>query len=101
MSRVVTRSITAANQFTDAIRLTGLFDLSVAGTFAATVTVQRSYDNATWRDVDVFTSEVEMTGTQGEMAWYRVGVKTGEFTSASDLIVTIAGNSGIDYTPTR
>jgi hypothetical protein len=100
MSRVVTRSITAANQFTDAIRLTGLFDLSVAGTFAATVTVQRSYDNSTWRDVDVFTSEVEMTGSQGEMAWYRGGVKTGEFTSGT-VVVTLAGNSGIDYTPTR
>jgi hypothetical protein len=100
MSRVVTRSITAQNQFTDAIRLTGLFDLSVAGTFAATVTIQRSYDNATWRDVDVFTNEVEMTGTQGEMAWYRAGVKTGEFTSGT-VVVTLAGNSGIDYTPTR
>jgi hypothetical protein len=100
MSRVVTRSITAQNQFTDAIRLTGLFDLSVAGTFVATVTVQRSYDNSTWRDVDVFTAPVEMTGSQGEIAWYRGGVKTGEFTSGT-VVVTLAGNSGIDYTPTR
>jgi hypothetical protein len=54
MSRVVTRAITAENQFTDSIRLSGLFDFSVAGTFSATVTVQRSYDNSTWRDVDTF-----------------------------------------------
>ena len=101
MSRVVTRTITAANQFTDSIRISGPFDLSISGTFDAIITVQRSYDNSTWRDVDTFTEAVEMTGTQGEIAWYRVGVKTSEFTSASDLVVTLAGNSGIDYTPTR
>jgi hypothetical protein len=100
MSRVITRSITAADQFTDSIRLTGLFDLSIAGTFAATVTVQRSYDNSTWRDVDAFTAPVEMTGSQGEIAYYRAGVKTGGFTSGT-AVVTLAGNSGIDYTPTR
>jgi hypothetical protein len=100
MSRVVTRSITAENEFTDAIKLTGLFDLSISGTFAATVTVQRSYDNSTWRDVDAFTAPAEMTGTQGEIAWYRAGVKTGGFTSGT-VVVTLAGNSGIDYTPTR
>jgi hypothetical protein len=100
MSRVVTRSITAENQFTDAIKLTGLFDLSISGTFTATVTVQRSYDNSTWRDVDTFTAPVEMTGTQGEIAWYRAGAKTGGFTTGP-VVVTLAGNSGIDYTPTR
>jgi len=101
MSRVVTRSITAENQFTDSIKLSGPFDFSIAGTFVATVTVQRSYDNSTWRDVDTFTAASEEYGYQPEIAWYRAGVKTGEFTSASDLIVTLAGNSGIDYTPTR
>jgi hypothetical protein len=100
MSRVVELSITAQNQFTDSIRLTGLFDLSISGTFAGTVTVQRSYDNNSWKDVDTFTAPIEMTGTQGEIAWYRVGIKTGEFTSGT-AVVSIAGNNGIDYTPTR
>ena len=101
MSRVVTRTISAANQFTDSIRLSGPFDLSISGTFSATITVQRSYDNSTWRDVDTFTAATEEVGYQPEIAWYRAGVKTSEFTSASDLVVTLAGNSGIDYTPTR
>lgn len=100
MSRVVTASIGAQNTFSDSIRLTGLFDLSISGTFSGTVTVQRSYDNSTWRDVDNFTTPVEMTGTQGEIAWYRVGIKTGNYTSGT-AVVSIAGNSGIDYTPTR
>jgi hypothetical protein len=100
MSRVVERSITAQNQFTDSIRLTGLFDLSISGTFAGTVTVQRSYDNSSWKDVDTFTAPTEKTGTQGEIAWYRAGIKTGAYTSGT-AVVSIAGNNGIDYTPTR
>jgi hypothetical protein len=100
MSRVVTREITAENQFTDSIKLSGPFDLSISGTFAATVTVQRSYDNSTWRDVDTFNSPSEEYGYQPEIAWYRAGVKTGGFTSGT-ATVTLAGNSGIDYTPTR
>ena len=99
MSRVTEASITAQNTFCDPIRLTGWFDLSISGTFSATVTVQRSYDNASWKDVDTFTAPVEMTGTQGEIAWYRVGVKTGAYTSGT-AVVSIAGND-IDYTPTR
>ena len=99
MSRVVTASIGAQNTFSDSIRLTGWFDLSISGTFAGTVTVQRSYDNSSWKDVDTFTAPVEMTGTQGEIAWYRAGIKTGAYTSGT-AVVSIAGND-IDYTPTR
>ena len=99
MSRVVTASITAQNTFSDSIRLTGLFDLSISGTFVATVTVQRSYDNSSWKDVDTFATPAEMTGTQGEIAWYRAGIKTGAYTSGT-AVVSIAGND-IDYTPTR
>jgi hypothetical protein len=99
MPKVVTASISAQNTFSNSMRLTGLFDLSISGTFAATVTVQRSYDNSSWKDVDTFTAPVEMTGTQGEIAWYRAGIKTGAYTSGT-AVVSIAGND-IDYTPTR
>lgn len=99
-ARLVTATVTAENQFTDSIRLSGAFDLSIAGTFAATVTVQRSYDNSAWRDVDTFTNPTEETGFQGEIAYYRAGVKTGDFTSGS-ASVSLAGSAGIDYTPQR
>jgi hypothetical protein len=100
MSRIVSASITAENQFTDSIKLSGPFDLSISGTFSATVTVQRSYDNSSWKDVDTFTVPTEQYGYQPEIAWYRAGVKTGGFTSGT-AVVSVAGNSGIDYTPTR
>lgn len=99
-ARLVTATINGANQWTDSIRLSGAFDLSISGTFTATVTVQRSYDNSSWRDVDTFTSPTEETGFQGEIAWYRAGVKTSEFTSGP-VSVSLAGSAGIDYTPQR
>lgn len=99
-ARLVTATITGDDEWTDSIRLNGAFDLSIAGTFTATVTVQRSYDNATWRDVDTFTEATEEVGWQGEIAYYRAGVKALEFTSGT-ITVSLAGNAGIDYTPNR
>lgn len=37
-----TRTISASNQFTDAAELQGYFNVSVSGTFTATITAQRS-----------------------------------------------------------
>lgn len=82
-SVAVTKSITAQNTFTDPVQLTGHFNLSISGTFSATVTVQRSTDNSTWRDVDSFTAATEEVGYEPEVMWYRAGVKTGGFTSGT------------------
>lgn len=82
-SIAVTKSITAQNTFTDPVQLTGNFNFSVSGTFSATVTVQRSTDNSTWRDVDTFTAATEEVGYEPEVMWYRAGVKTGAFTSGT------------------
>ena len=82
-SIAVTKSITAQNTFTDPVQLTGNFNLSISGTFAATVTVQRSTDNSTWRDVDAFSAAAEEVGYEPEVMWYRAGVKTGAFTSGT------------------
>lgn len=84
MTTIASKTITAADQFTDPVRLTGFFNLSISGTFVGTLTVQRSFDNqATWQDVDTFTSVIEDFGMEPEVCWYRAGVKTGEFTSGS------------------
>jgi len=99
-ARLVTATITGDDEWTDSIRLSGAFDLSIAGTFTATITVQRSYDNSTWRDVDTFTGPIETVGFQGEIAYYRAGVKALEFTSGT-ITVSLAGSAGIDYTPQR
>jgi hypothetical protein len=87
MSTLVSANITAQNTFTEPVRLEGYFNLSLSGTWAATVTVQRSIDGATnWVDVDTFTAPTEDYGFEPEFMYYRVGVKTGGFTSGTVVV---------------
>lgn len=86
MTTIASASIAAQNTFTDAVRLEGYFNLSLSGTWAATVTAQRSIDNSTWVDVDTFTVNSEEVGFEPELMWYRVGVKTGAYTSGTVVI---------------
>ncbi len=86
--RKVTKSITAANVFTDPIRIKnaspGEYDrinVSISGTFVATVTVQRSFNGGPFFDVEQFTSPVERIAETFEQGVdWRVGVKPGDFT---------------------
>jgi len=82
---LVEKEVTAQNTFSDGLYTEGAFNLSISGTFSATVTVQRSFDQgSTWRDVDTFTAPIETYGTDPEpVVVYRAGVKTGDFTSGT------------------
>ena len=82
---VTEKDISAQNTFSDGIYTEGGFNLSISGTFVATVTVQRSFDaGSTWRDVDTFTAPIETYGVDPEpVVVYRAGVKTGEYTSGT------------------
>lgn len=82
----VTSSITVQNTFTDKIQVIGYFNLSISGTWAATVTVQRSWNGIDWFDVDTFTSNYEGVGFDAEEVFYRAGVKTGDFTSGTVVL---------------
>jgi len=83
MATLSTVTITAENTFSTSALTEGYFNLSISGTFVATVFLQRSTDNTTWLDVDSFTSPVEQYGFDPEFMYYRVGVKTGGFTSGT------------------
>lgn len=83
MATKATKSISAENTFTDVVNIEGYFNLSIYGTFVATITVQRSTDKSTWLDVDQFTAGTESVGFDPEFMWYRVGVKTGDYTSGT------------------
>jgi hypothetical protein len=78
-----TRSITAENLYTDAVEIVGYFNISISGTWVGTVTVQRAFDGgSTWFDVATFTANTQEYGFEPErVVHYRVGIKTGEFTS--------------------
>jgi len=79
------KDISAENTFSDGLYTEGDFNLSISGTFVATITVQRSFDKgSTWRDVDTFTAPIETYGVDPEpVVVYRAGVKTGDYTSGT------------------
>ena len=89
MTTLIEKNITAENTFSDSFRFDGDFNFSVRGTLSSgtIVTVQRSIDNATWTDVDTFTSISENVGYEPELLYYRAGCKTGEFTGGNNITV--------------
>jgi hypothetical protein len=86
-----TGSISAQNTFSDPIWLNGPFDLSLSGTFSATVHLQRciskGYNNtpaaADFFDVASYTVPTEDNAPAARPGWYRVGIKTGNYTSGT------------------
>ncbi len=89
MATLTTATISAQNTWSDSVSIVGYFNFSVVaatgtpGTLGGTtVTVQRSTDNSTWRDVDTFTNSSEEVGFDAELIYYRAGVKTGEYTAS-------------------
>lgn len=77
-------SITAQNTFSDGVKVYGDFNISISGTFVATVWVQRSFDGTNWLDVESFTAGTQKRGFESERdVRYRIGVKTGGFTSGT------------------
>ena len=107
----VTASITAENQFTNAIQVEGvdaqrvftvIVDEDAGG--AATFTLQRSLTASTgpWADTaPQWTADVTTThddGLDNQIAWYRLGVKTGDYvngTHAVELNYAIGAVDGI------
>jgi hypothetical protein len=96
-------TFTGADQYSSVINVTGVgasraVTLSLSGTFAATVTLQRSFDEgSTWTDVNSYTSAFASTtyndGLDNQQISYRMGVKVGNYTSGSPR-VTLAYTRG-------
>lgn len=82
----VSESVAAQNTFTEVLPLSknDRYTVSVSGTFAATVTVQRSFDDGvTWLDVKTYTAAAEEDGICAEAMEMRIGVATGNYTSGT------------------
>lgn len=100
-------TITGDNQFSDPIRVTGvgdsrLFTVTITGTFTATVRVQRSVGApGAWEDFRSYTAPTNTPlndELDNQIIFYRVGVKTGEFTSGTinaELLYTLGSISGV------
>jgi hypothetical protein len=76
-----------------------IFDIDITGTWSATVTVQRSVgDESSYSDVSSlsYTTNQDTThddGLDNQIVYYRIGVKTGDFTSGT-AVVTLSYGSG-------
>lgn len=93
--KAVTATATAENTFTDWISPTnqiprsdkghGRLNMSISGTFVATVTLQRRFaDDQTPKAVNTYTATAEQSVVDYEPGVeYRVGVATGGYTSGS------------------
>ncbi len=88
----VSVTLTGEGQFSDSIRVVGVgssrvFDLDITGTWVATVTLQRSFDDeSSWTDVTTYTSNQNTTindSLDNEIVYYRIGVDTGDYTSGT------------------
>ena len=90
----VEADISAENNFSSSIRVTGVgtsrqFSIERAGTWTATVTLQRSIgDEGNWEDVSAqsFTSNATSTysdGLDNQIVFYRIGIKSGDYSSGT------------------
>jgi len=104
--QTVAVTVTAQNTFSDPITVSGAgagdrtFTINISGTWVATVVLQRSLDSDTgpWSDVagkswTANTTETYNDGLDNQIAYYRIGVKTGGFTSGS-VAASLTINSG-------
>ncbi len=92
VGQFVTRDVSAANQFTDEIRISGIgnvreFDISITGTWSGTVTLQRSIaEPGSWVDVNSWTTNQSLSfddELENQVAYYRIGIKSGDYTSGT------------------
>ena len=91
----VKASVAAQNTFTDPITIMAGqgANISVSGTFAATVTLQRLLDGVTWQDVPdaIYTGAAEKIYDAVSSHEIRIGVKTGGFTSGTVEVLLETG----------
>lgn len=105
--QTVTKAISAENTFSDPIRVTGVgdsrtFSIIVTGTFVGTLTLQFSAGApGTWVDAATYTAPTAtgyVDGLDNEVIYYRIGIKTGDYTSGTataSLTYSAGGITGI------
>jgi len=83
--KVITDTIDAENTFSDPTILHGEFNFTLAGTWEATVYLQKRYGSTgDWIDVETYSTNTSVIGSEPESdVYWRFGVKTGGFTSGA------------------
>jgi hypothetical protein len=96
----VESTLSGQDQWSNSIRVTGTtraFFATRASIGTNTVTLQRSIDGeSSWTDIATYTTNATTTvddGLDNQIAYYRIGIKTGNYTSGSP-VVTLAYSEG-------
>lgn len=101
--QTVTRSIGAADLYSDPIRVSGIgagrsFGITITGTWSATITLQRSVGApGAWVDVTSYVASTSTSisdGLDNQIIFYRIGIKPAGYTSgtATVLLAYAAGS---------
>lgn len=105
--QTVNKSVSGQNVFTNPIRVVGVgtdraFTASNTGVYVATSTLQRSIASNSGPWVDVPTKswtapfvDIYTDGLDNQEVWYRLGVKTGDFTSGTAVEVLTINTGSI------
>lgn len=99
----VTRAASGTNQYTNPIRVVGLktqrgINITIAGTFSATVVLQQSFDTATWADVagkswTAPTAEAYNDGLDNQIVYYRLGIEGTYVSGTANCSLSISEGS--------
>jgi len=98
--QTVTSSVSTGGNWTNTIRVTGIttsriFTITIAGTWSGTVTLQRSLTDSSgpFEDVTTYTANTTVSyddDLDNQIAWYRIGVDSTDFATATITNVTQA-----------
>jgi hypothetical protein len=83
----------SSNTSTAGLQVVGHFNISLSGTWSATVTIQRSWDNSAWFDTDAFTANYEGVGFDAEEMYYRATVSG---YASGNVVIRISDNRNFD-----
>lgn len=92
IGQTVTDAFSAENDFSGAIRVTGIggqrsFGIQITGTFVGTLTLQYSVaEIGNWVDVATYTTVTSTSYSDdldNQIIFYRIGIKTGSYTSGT------------------
>jgi hypothetical protein len=100
--QTVTADLSAEDTFTNEIRVAGVggtrsFSIQLSGTFVATLTLQQSIgEPGNWTDVTTYTAATSVSyddDLDNQIIYYRIGIKSGAYTSGT-VTATLIYSSG-------
>jgi hypothetical protein len=100
----VSSALAAEDTWTDPVRVTGIsgdraLAITISGTWVGTVTLQRSVEApGTWTDVTSWASNQSTSSNDGldnQVIYYRLGFKTGQYTSGTATCALNYGSGSI------